>query len=71
MTYNFLKEISRVTEMYNRHRKLSGEEFNIFSVMSMEADEVFTHSALLAELLNPKGSHGLGSMPLQLFLKDY
>lgn len=70
MTYNFLKEISRVTEMYNRHRKLSGEEFNIFSVMSMEADEVFTHSALLAELLNPKGSHGLGSMPLQLFLKD-
>ena len=54
MTYNFLKEISRVTEMYSRHRKLSGEDFNIFSIMSMESDEVFTHSGLLAELLNPK-----------------
>ena len=54
--------------MFNRHRKQSGEDFNIFSVMSMESDEVFTHSALLAELLNPSGSHGLGSAPLKLFV---
>ena len=71
MKYNFIKEISRVTEMYSRHRKLSGEEFNIFSIMSMESDEVFTHSALLAELLNPKGTHGLGKTPLELFIKEF
>lgn len=71
MTYNFLNEISRVTEMYSRHRKLSGEDFNIFSIMSMESDEVFTHSALLAELLNPKGTHGLGELPLQLFINEF
>lgn len=71
MKYNFLREISGVIEMYSRHRKLSGEDFNIFSIMSMESDEVFTHSALLAELLNPKGSHGLGCKPLQLFMQQF
>lgn len=69
MDIRFLNEVSRVSEMYNRHRKRSGEDFNIFSVMSIESDEVFTHSALLAELLNPSGSHGLGSKPLQLFIE--
>lgn len=69
MKYNFLKEISRVIEMYSRHRILSGEDFNIFSIMSMESDEVFTHSALLAELLNPNGSHGLGCKPLEMFIE--
>ncbi len=71
MKYNFLNEISRVIEMYSRHRKLSGEDFNIFSIMSMESDEVFTHSALLAELLNPNGSHGLGCKALQLFMQQF
>ena len=71
MTYNFLSEISRVTKMYSRHRKLSGEDFNIFSIMSMESNEVFTHSALLAELLHPKGSHGLGTKPLELFVQKF
>lgn len=71
MKYNFIKEISRITEMYDRHRKMSGEEFNIFSIMSMESDEVFTHSAMLAELLHPKGTHGLGTKPLELFVQKF
>ncbi|ROI10774.1 hypothetical protein EGI11_02465 [Chryseobacterium sp. H3056] len=71
MDYNFINEVSRILEMYNKHRRLSGEDFNIFSIMSMESDEVFTHSAFLAELLNPKGSHGLESKPLQLFIEQF
>ena len=71
MSYTFLNEISRVSEMYTRHRKLSGEDFNIFSIMSMESDEVFTHSALLAELLHPKGTHGMGTKPLELFVQKF
>lgn len=68
--FNFLNEISRLLEMHNKHKQLSGEDFNIFSIMSMESDEVFTHSALIAELLNPDGSHGLGSKPLQIFIEN-
>ena len=46
-----------------------GEDFNIFRVMHMESDEVYTHSAVIAELLNPKGSHGCGDTFLKLFLE--
>ena len=46
-----------------------GEYFNIFRVMHMESDEVYTHSALIAELLNPNGGHGCKDTFLQLFLQ--
>lgn len=50
--------------------KLRGECFNIFQILRMETDEEHTHSALLAELLNPKGSHGCGNKFLHLFLEQ-
>lgn len=52
----------RVTE------KLKGETFNVFSILKMERKENDTHSAFLAELLNPDGSHLKGNIFLQLFL---
>lgn len=67
--YYFLKEVQQQIRFYAKQRELSGENFNIFSIMSMESDEVFTHSAIIAELLNPKGSHSLGTQPLELFYK--
>ncbi len=65
--YYFLKEVQQQISFFAKQRELSGENFNIFSIMSMESDEVFTHSAIIAELLNPKGSHSLGTQPLKLF----
>ncbi len=47
-----------------------GEYFNIFQVLGMETSEVGTHSQLLAELLNPKGSHGLSEVFLRLWLEQ-
>ena len=44
-----------------------GERFNIFSILGMQRDETRTHSRFLAELLNPKGRHGEGSV----FLRDF
>ena len=35
----------------------------------MQADEVRTHSAMLAELLNPRGSHGQGVVFARLFFR--
>ena len=47
----------------------NGDFFNIFSILKMETDEVKTHSAFLAELLNPKGSHGQGNIFIDEFVK--
>lgn len=45
-----------------------GKCFNVFSALNMCSDEVRLHSRLLATLLNPKASHGLGNEFLKLFL---
>lgn len=47
----------------------SGENFNVFSVLNMEANEVDTHSRMLFELLSPDGSHGMGNRFLREFFE--
>lgn len=44
-----------------------GESFNIFKLLRMETDEVRVHSAMLADLLDPGGSHGQGVAFARLF----
>lgn len=51
-------------------RKSKGEYFNIFNVLGLWSEEVQVHSRFIAELLNPKGSHGLGDLLLKEFIKD-
>ena len=46
----------------------NGELFNVFNVIGLRTEEVRLHSAFVAELLNPNGSHGMGSAFLQEFL---
>ena len=46
----------------------SGELFNLFAITRIERVEVNTHSAMIAELLNPEGRHGKGGHFLKLFL---
>lgn len=67
---NLLNQINSIIKVYEKHTELSGEKFNVFSIMGMESDEVKTHSAILGELLNPKGSHSLGTKPLELFMNQ-
>lgn len=49
-------------------RAASGEAFNLFTITKTERVEVSTHSAMLAEILNPRGLHGKGPLFLGLFL---
>ena len=49
----------------------TGENFNLFEILGRETDEVRTHSAILAELLNPSGSHGQGAVFLRHFLARF
>ena len=47
----------------------SGQSFNLFAILGRETDEVRTHSAILAELLDPNGSHRQGAVFARLFAK--
>lgn len=66
------KTIIRSTKQILKHQKekerLKGEKFNIFSILKMETKENGTHSAFLAALLDPSGTHLKGSVFLKLFL---
>ncbi len=52
---------------YREYRQRSGANFNVFKILNRATDEVYGHSALIAELLNPLGSHAQGDTFLRLF----
>lgn len=63
-------DVKTISDKYELEVKESGENYNIFSIMSMEKDEEFTHSRILGNLLNPKGSHDCGFEFLNLFVNQ-
>jgi len=62
-----LKNIKNILRQNQKIEKLNGENFNLFMLLDRERDEVKTHSTFISELLNPKGSHGMGNVFLRLF----
>lgn len=73
MTQDLLHKAKDLLKEYKenkKEKKSKGELFNIFSIMRMEYDEVYTHSAVIAEFLNPKGLHGSGDIYLKMFLQS-
>ena len=68
-----LKEVSEILlkeKTQQQERRKRGECFNIFEVLGLQTSEVRLHSAILAELLNPYGDHGLGDRFLKAFIQD-
>lgn len=63
-----LREIERIRQEHELTARLTGENFNVFRILRLCAAEVRTHSAFLAELLDPNGTHGQGATYLKLFL---
>jgi hypothetical protein len=66
---NLLTQIKLIIDKYNEIEKLNATNFNIFSILNLERNEVDTHSYFIYELLNPKGKHNQGDVFLKLFLK--
>lgn len=67
----FLDEVKLIwkkSEVEKAEAHKRGEHFNIFNVLDLTSDETRTHSAFIAELLDPNGSHGLGDQFLQSFV---
>lgn len=65
---SLLVNVFAVHKKYENLLKFTGEDFNIFRILKLHAAENRTHSAFLAELLNPKGSHGQNDVFLKLFI---
>jgi hypothetical protein len=63
-----LNNISHIIMKYDEMDRINGSKFNIFQVLNIAEDEL-KHSLFLAELLNPKGRHGQGSLFLKLFVE--
>jgi hypothetical protein len=63
-----LSEITGINKKYEKISDILGDRFNIFKILNLKSDEL-SHSKFIAELLNPKGSHGKGKTFLDLFLE--
>lgn len=69
---NILNQVRIVSQKIKEQRKEKferGEKYNIFNDLGFMSDEVHLHSMFLANLLNPKGSHGQRGKFLEAFLK--
>lgn len=63
-----LSEVDQTIQHHEAQARERGEDFNLFSIMGMESNETYTHSAIIAALLDPNGNHYMGSIFLELFL---
>ncbi|NTE00045.1 PD-(D/E)XK nuclease family protein [Agrobacterium tumefaciens] len=68
---NLFGQVNALISKYKKVNELTGENFNVFKILKLESSEVRMHSAFIAELLNPKGSHGQKDVFLKLFIKSF
>ncbi len=64
--------LARVSEIRKKHEliaDITGERFNVFGILGLQTSETRTHSALLCELLDPQGTHGLKDAFLKAFIR--
>ena len=67
----FFQEVASICALgqaQQEERNRKGENYNLFSILSIERYEL-KHSALIANLLDPKGSHGCGDAFLRAFFE--
>jgi hypothetical protein len=67
---NLLNQVGIIVKKNNEILDATGGRFNIFNIIGIASDEVRLHSVLLAELLNPNGSHGMKDAFLIAFVDE-
>lgn len=68
----FLCEFNKLLAKNNEikeYERAQGNSFNIFNVLGMTSNEVKLHSALIVEMLDPNGSHGMKDLFLKAFIE--
>ena len=58
-------------ELLENHKRQNPQEeqFNVFTTLRKESDEVYLHSRFISSILDPEGNHRLGDEPLKYFLE--
>jgi len=64
---HLLELVNSICQRYDVIAKSTGSNFNIFQTLDLQSDEL-SHSRIIAELLNPEGSHCMKDVFLKLFL---
>ncbi|MHC5310990.1 PDDEXK-like family protein [Myroides sp. LJL116] len=70
---NILQSIQTINSLISKYKEISnvnGENYNVFKIIGLTTNEQRVHSAFLANLLDPKGSHGYGTVFLKLFIEQ-
>lgn len=65
-----VNQLLREEKILKREKERRGENYNVFEVMNVQSDEVNTHSAIIASLLNPRCNHGCKSSFLKIFVDN-
>ena len=65
-----LEDGGRVRQEHANTAVFSAANYNVFTVLGVESKEVTTHSAFLAHLFDPTGSHCQGPLFLERFLAE-
>lgn len=68
--HQLIESVKGIESRYKDDAVQSGADFNIFQIIGLTSDEVRVHSAFLATLLDPQGSHRQGDLFLRLFTKQ-
>ena len=64
-----LSEVYKILEEHKQNRIKNGDDFNIFKITGIQSDEVKI-CRVLAEIIDPMGSHNKGVFFLRLFMKQ-
>src|SRR5574344_2001768 len=70
---DLLSQVNNVVladKIVREEKRKQGEYFNVFNILRLRSEELRLHSAFLAELLNPQGSHGMEDAFLIAFIKE-
>lgn len=70
-TDKLLRHVVSINRKYEQMASVTGDRFNIFKILGVESNEVRMHSAFIAELLNPRGSHGQRGRFLSAFVEIF
>lgn len=62
-----LRDINVLRKKYEE-RKKNEDNFNLFTILKKDSDEVYLHSRFLSSILDPAGPHVLGTIVLNSFL---
>lgn len=65
----FLEKCAQIKVAYEKKQKEEGTLFNVFSILGLSSKEVRLHSTMIAELLNPNGTHTMNNLFLEKFVE--